>query len=303
MSISLGRLQQLMTVARCGSISRAAEELNISQPALSRSIAALESRYGFQLFSRIGHGVLPTAAGAQVIAQAEPLLQSMRVFESNLGLLARGAAGALKLGLPPLLASQLLARLASEFLSPQTQVEIRVSIRSGPALLEELKNDAIELFFYTESQIDAPPEIEIEPVGAIRPACVVRAGHPLTSRSQLTLDDLSEFPWASSVEPPVMGGRLNPARLLCDNYHVLRETVLRTDLVCICTRDFAGEDLAQGRLCEIEVEGMLPAQTTVYAAKLRGRFASPLALAAIQRVRAYLAAAPAAGAGGQGALK
>src|SRR3989442_24098 len=140
MSVSLGRLQQLITVARCGSFSRAAEELNISQPALSRSIAALESRYGFPIFNRIGHGVLPTAAGAQVIAQAEPLLQSMRVFESNLGLLATGAAGTLKLGLPPLLASQLLARLASEFFSPQTQVEIRVSIRSGPVLLEEMKN-------------------------------------------------------------------------------------------------------------------------------------------------------------------
>ena len=54
MSVSLGRLQQLITVARCGSFSRAAEELNVSQPALSRSIAALERRYGVQIFNRIG---------------------------------------------------------------------------------------------------------------------------------------------------------------------------------------------------------------------------------------------------------
>src|ERR1700740_3691051 len=115
MDVSLARLQQLVTVARCGSFSRAAEELNITQPALSRSIAALERRYGFQIFNRIGHGVLPTAAGAQVIAQAEPLLQAMRVFDRNLGLLASGAAGSLRLGLPPLLASQLLAKLACDF--------------------------------------------------------------------------------------------------------------------------------------------------------------------------------------------
>lgn len=289
MDVSLRRLQQLITVARCGSFSRAAEELNITQPALSRSIAALESRYGFQIFNRIGHGVLPTAAGAQVIAQAEPLLQSMRVFESNLGLLATGAAGTLALGLPPLLASQLLARLACDLVSPETQAEIRVTIRSGPALLEELRNDAIELFFFVETQIDAPPEVEVEPVGAIRPACVVREGHPLAARRGLTLDDLSEFPWASSVEPPALGERLNPARLLCDNYHVLREVVSKTNLVCICSREFAGEDLAQGRLREIEVEGLLPPTSAIYAAKLRGRIASPLALAAIRRVRAHLA--------------
>lgn len=293
MSISLGRLEQLITVARCGSFSRAAEELHISQPALSRSIAALESRYGFQIFNRIGHGVLPTAAGAQVLAQAEPLLQSMRVFESNLGLLASGVAGTLKLGLPPLLASQLLAELAREFFSSHMQAEISVSIRSGPVLLEELKNDAIELFFFAETQIDAPPEIEMEPVGVIRPVFVVRAGHPLAARRNLTLDDLGEFPWASSVEPPVMGERLNPTRLLCDNYHILRDVVLQTDLVCICTHDFVGRDLAEGRLREVHVPGVLPAESTIYAAKLRGRIASPLALAAIQRVRAHLTAPPA----------
>lgn len=290
MSVSLGRLQQLVTVARCGSFSRAAEDLNISQPALSRSIAALERRYGVQIFNRIGHGVLPTAAGAQVIAQAEPLLQSMRVFESNLGLLASGVAGKLNLGLPPLLASQLLARVAADFFSPHAQAEIRVSIRSGPVLLEDLRNDAIELFFFAETQIEVPPEIETEPVGAIYPTLVARAGHPLASRRDLTLDDLSAFPWASSVEPPVMSGRLNPAHLLCDNYDVLRDVVLRTDMVCICTRDFVGEDLAEGRLCELHVLGMLPEASAIYAAKMRGRIASPLALAAIQRVRAHLAA-------------
>src|SRR5262245_48089126 len=118
MDLSLGKLQQLITVARCGSISRAAEELHITQPALSRSIAAIERRYGFPIFNRIGHGVEPTAAGAQVLSQAEPLLQSMRIFDSNLGLLAAGKAGALKIGLPPLLASQLLADLARDFFTP-----------------------------------------------------------------------------------------------------------------------------------------------------------------------------------------
>jgi hypothetical protein len=68
MDLSLGKLQQLITVARCGSFSRAAEELPMTQPALSRSIAAIERRYGFAIFNRIGHGVEPTAAAAQVLS-------------------------------------------------------------------------------------------------------------------------------------------------------------------------------------------------------------------------------------------
>jgi hypothetical protein len=100
------------------------------------------------------------------------------------------------------------------------------------------------------------------------------------------------------VDAPVMGGRLNPGRLLCDNYHVLREVVLQADMVCICTRDFVAQDLAEGRVREIQIPDMLPPASTIYAAKLRGRIASPLATAAIQRVRAALrraASGPTAG--------
>jgi DNA-binding transcriptional LysR family regulator len=55
MDISLGKLQQLVAVADSGSFSKAAVELSISQPALSRSIADIERRYGFQIFNRSGH--------------------------------------------------------------------------------------------------------------------------------------------------------------------------------------------------------------------------------------------------------
>lgn len=288
MDVSLQSLQQLLTVARCGSISKAAEELHISQPALSRSIAATERRYGFQIFSRIGHGIHPTAAGTQVLAQAAPLLQSLRVFSSNLNLLATGQAGALRMGLPPLLASQLLTGLACDFFSSETRAELRVSVRAGPVLLDELKSDLIELFFFTEGQVEHGDDIAIEPVGVMHPTCVVRGGHPLASRRDLRLEDLAAFPWASSVEPPAMGEMLNPARLLCDNYHVLRETVLQTDLICICSKAFIAQDIAEGRLREIHVEGFLPRETVIFVATLRGRIVSPLGIAAIERVRAHL---------------
>lgn len=284
MTVSLTKLQQLITVARCGNISRAADELHISQPALSRSIAALEARYGFPIFNRIGHGVQPTAAGAQILAQAEPLLQAMRVFGRNVDLLAAGKAGRLSIGIPPLLASQLLSDLAGDFFAPRGDVELQVSIRSGPALLDQLKDDEIEFFVFAQGQVEPGPEIEAWPVGTMQPACVVRTGHPLAARRGLTARDLSAFPWASSVEPPAMGELLNPARLLCDNYHILREAVLRTDMVCICSRAFVSEDLAAGRLCELDVPGFLPATIRIECAALKGRILSPLAHAAVARI-------------------
>lgn len=288
MNVSLTKLQQLLAVARCGSFSRAAEELHISQPALSRSIATIERLVGFPVFNRIGHGVVPTAAGAQVLAQAEPLLQSMRVFDSNMDLLASGVAGSLRIGLPPLLASQLLADLAEGFFEPAGKIDLRISIRSGPVLLEELRDDLIEFLLFAETQVQAGPEIAQEPIGRIYPTCVVRSGHPLAGRTDLAIADLAAWPWASSVEPPVMGNLLNPARFLCDNYHSLRDAVLRTDLVCICTRAFAAPEIESGQLCELDVPGLVPHELPVFVASLKGRMFSPLAKTAIKRIGALL---------------
>lgn len=290
MDLSLARLRQLLAVARCGSFSRAAADLNISQPALSRSIAAIEQRYGFAIFNRLGHGVEPTAAGAQVIALAEPLLQGMTVFDNNLKLMGSGRAGELAIGVTPLLASQILSDFAAGFLGEGSEVRLRAMIRPGEHLLAALKSDAIELFFYPESHVVPADEVMIEPVGTLLPICVVRADHPLAARPAVALADLAPFPWGSSVEPPV--GPTIPGRgqLVCDNYHILRDAVLATDLVCICSRAFVAPQLADGSLREIRVAGLPLPETPIFLARLRGRMSSPLAQAAIGRVRDLLRA-------------
>lgn len=288
MDISLGKLQQLVAVADSGSFSKAAVELSISQPALSRSIADIEQRYGFQIFNRRGHGVHLTAAGAQVIAQAQPLLQTMRVFDNNLRLFGSGKAGVLSLGLSPLLASQLLAKFAVEFFTPDMRAQLRVVIRPGPGLLDELKRDTIEMFFFPEGHIEPGPEICVEPVGQVIPVCVVRSAHPLVERQPLTLADLAGFPWASSIDPPFIEKLLSPARFVCDSYHILREAVLESDLICICSWAFVAQQLAEGTLREIRVEGLPLPATTIYMAKLHGRVSSPLADQAVKRIGAYL---------------
>ena len=76
--------------------------------------------------------------------------------------------------------------------------------------------------------------------------------------------------------------------MTCDNYHVLRDVVLTTDMVCICSRDFVASELEGGSMREIEVEGLPLRSTTIFLATLRGRMLSPLALDAINWVRNVL---------------
>ncbi len=292
MDLSVGKLQQLVTVARLGSFSAAAQVLNISQPALSRSIAGLEHRYGFQIFSRVGHGVQLTAAGTQVIELARPLLQDMQVFDNNLKLFGSGKVGSLAIGMAPLLASEVLAELASEFFNSASRVDLQVTTQAGSILMEKLKRDEIELVFYPAGYMGDAPELEVETLGYIEPVCVVRRGHPLLAQvlaqGELTRQDLADFPWASSVLPEQLREAIQPSQFVCDNYHILRETVLNSDLICICTRNFVRQQLADGLLCEIAVTGLPLPPTAICAARLPGRISSPLALEAVGSIRARL---------------
>ncbi|TCM20729.1 DNA-binding transcriptional LysR family regulator [Novosphingobium sp. PhB165] len=289
MDLSLGKLQHLVSVARCGSFSRAAMELNLSQPALSRSIATIEERYGFAIFNRVGHGVEPTAAGLQVLEQARPLLEGLRVFESNMGLLAGGRGGRLSMGMAPLLASELVPRFTGDFFGT-SDTQLRVMVRPGEELVEALANNEVEMIFFPGPHVADAGEIELERVGDARPACVVRQGHPLTGRKNLQLADLADYPWASSVEDPVGPPIPSRSRMVCDNYHILRDAVMATELVCICSQAFIAEELRDGRLVEIVIDGLPLPPTAIFAGRLKGRVHSPLAARALAAIRGYLAA-------------
>lgn len=288
MNLSLMKMKQLVAVAKTGSFSRAAKELHISQPALSRNIADIESHYGIEIFLRHGHGVSPTTAGNQVIDQAERLLRSMQAFDSNLKLLSSGRAGTLTMGMAPLLASQLLANFASDFFSSISKVQVEVTIRPGSMLVEALKQNQIEFFLFPEGYISEDPELQVDPIGHIKPICVVRRDHPLVSRKNLRLEDLKNYPWANSVASPILEKTLKPTQFVCDNYHILRDAVLNSDLICICSSSFIAEELTEGSLREISIKGLPLNQITVYVATQVDRISSTLANSAILKIGQYL---------------
>lgn len=292
MQISLTKLNQLVAVAEAGSFSKAAAHLNLSQPALSRSIAALEARYGIKIFNRAGRGVVLTSSGHQIIAQARGLLQTMRVFDKNLYLYGTGEAGELSIGFGPLLASRLLPGLVSQLFGVSPQIRVQSLIRPGPLLVQALQADAIEIFFCPNTQIAASPELEMTEVGRLEPKFLVRRQHPLAGKTNVTRSDISQFSYANAVDVHDLGsGGVSPPAFICDNFSILRDAVLQNDFVWLCSRDFVASDLAQGDLIEISVEDYEVESSAIVAAKLAGRSPSPLAERAFDYISAELSQA------------
>ncbi|QRQ86780.1 LysR family transcriptional regulator [Cupriavidus oxalaticus] len=124
--LTLKALATFVAVARTGSVSGAAAQLGLAQSAISRQVAELEKMFGGPLFYRTGRGVRPTTLAAQVLADAEPLLDgARRLVESARGR-AGNVSGMVTLGLVPAVAPLLSSRLYGAVQERLPAVKLRI---------------------------------------------------------------------------------------------------------------------------------------------------------------------------------
>lgn len=254
MSAGYRKLRHLVTAARAGSFSRAAQELHISQPALSRSIAALEDQYGVRIFDRNSQGAELTNLGKLVVKEAERLLKEVRLFEHNLALYACGEAGKVGFGMWPLITSLVLPGLSTHFIASRPNLLMTASTKPASALLRDLLDDEIELFFCGAGQFEKTPDLVVETVGVLRLSVLVRGAHPLASSPRVEREDLAGYPKLCAVElsqipATLMGGGV----FVCDSVDTMRHTALHTDSIWFAPDQLAAKELREGTLKRLDI--------------------------------------------------
>lgn len=252
MQIDLRKLAQVVAVARTGSFSRAARELHITQPALSRNIAAVETELGVKIFERGRNGASLTKTGALAVEGATALLQQAEGLAHQLALLGSGDAGQLSFGLGPMLGSLLLPGLSRRFLAERPQLQLRAVSRTALELQRALLDDQIELFYAGTGQLAPSPLLQLEHIVRLPIAYVVRASHPLAGKRRLSNVQLLVYPMLAGAELPQ--GRAGNGGLVCDNYQVLREATLHSDGIWITSPLMVREELASGEMCELRID-------------------------------------------------
>jgi DNA-binding transcriptional LysR family regulator len=278
MSLSLRKLTYLVTAARLGKLSSAAEQLHVSQPALSRSIAELESLYGVKIFDRSRVGVSTTAVGDQIVAEAERILKSAENFDRKYKLVGKGEAGHVALGMGSTIAGIFLPSLGGFIQKSNPSAEITTLIRPADALTEALLNNAIDVFFSPTDGRSFPDEIEVAEIGQISLDVVARAGHPIFSRGSVKIEDLAQFPVASAAELPWVR-RINPdaGHFICDNYGILINLMLRSDYIVISPNAMSEIEIRSGSAKIVDVDIPVSREMSIICALRRDRTASPLA--------------------------
>lgn len=180
--INVTNLRTFWMVARTGSFRAASEELNVSQPALTRQVKDLEKTYGITLLTRTGNGSEPTEAGKQLLERAETIFQLLQQTES---FLQNKQAGTLKLhAVSHVSLPKIASSLKSSFAVP-VEVTMAPSLDIETALLEE-KCD-IGLLTLADGHED---EIERHLIGTFKMLCVVPPGHRLAGKAEISICDL-----------------------------------------------------------------------------------------------------------------
>lgn len=188
-------LEYFAVVAEHGNLRRAAEALNLSQPALSKSLRRLEKSVRTKVVKRTPKGVELTAVGNALLTHARRLRLSLDDVEREVVDLSQGRAGHLRIGAAPGFVEYPLSPGCSALLKDAPKVTLRITIGTNDALLPALRNGELDLII---SGIPASPYEDLIQEHLYDDEFVVCASvnHRLAKQKRVTIADLALERWA-----------------------------------------------------------------------------------------------------------
>ena len=185
-------LRAFCQTVRLGSVSRAAEALYVSQPAITLQLQALERELGIRLFERSGRRMVPTREGDALYALARPLVEGIDGLDAAFREQLRGQdEGELDVAAGSSTILYLLPRIVEAFRASHPGVRVRLHNVTGAGGLDLLRSDAVDLA--VGSMLDVPADLDYSPVYRFEPMLITPPGHPLALKPQLRLQDLSPY--------------------------------------------------------------------------------------------------------------
>jgi DNA-binding transcriptional LysR family regulator len=251
--MDLIRVHYFERVARLGSFTRAAEELHIAQPALSKHIASLEQEIGHRVFDRSPRSVILTEAGRRLLEHADRLLENFDRLQAEMGQLAGSATYThLRLGASTTVANNVLAPVLKVYMAQQPHVQVEVDSNISQVLIQNLVEGRSEAAIVEIPSFERQVTEELlfeEEFGLLMPE-----GHPWMQRGEIMFRELRDVPLI--VRPTHNEHRDVLARVSrqAGFRPPLRAAVTSTELITAMVRDGIGPALVPA----ITLDGSLP---------------------------------------------
>jgi LysR family transcriptional regulator of gallate degradation len=238
-------LQQLaifVQLAKLGHMPTVANQLGITQPAVSYSINTLECRLGVALFKRTAKGMLLTDAGAPLYFRAARALAELQHAAAEMSALSGTVKGRVSVGVLPLGRSFILPRAIAKAIALHPGMQVRTTEGSFDALATDLRAGGIDFILGALRPASYAHDLPGEPLLNDRMAIFVRKGHPFTQLSRVTIEDLCRARWILP-SPSTLARKLIDASfksldmkppedaIETSDISILRDLLLQSDMV------------------------------------------------------------------------
>lgn len=222
--MTLNQLQYFQMIARLQHYRQAAEALNISQPSLSRAMAALEEELGILLFVKEGRGIVLTKYGRMFLEYVDRILDEYETAVYKMKELSN-YGGRIDIGYVFPLANYYIPHTVRSFLNKKENRNVTFSFNQHHTahIIQAIKNDRYDVGFC--SYVDNEPDLEFIPIIKQEMVIIVPQNHPLAETDAVSLQELTHYPVIGYDRFSGLGDYTT--RL----YHRLG---MRPDIICEC---------------------------------------------------------------------
>jgi DNA-binding transcriptional LysR family regulator len=274
----LSQLQAFLEVARARSVSRAADSLFLTQPALTARIQGLERDLGAQLFVRTPRGMKLTEAGDAFLPFAARAIETLADGRRMVNAFERGGAGKLALGAAPAVSTYVLPAVLARFSVGHPRVAVSVRTGHSEELLDLVVRDRVDLGLVRALR---HPDIASTPLYEDRLLLVVEPKHRFALTGSIELaqiagEQLVLFDRTSSytelTNALFRGAGVVPLGVMeLDNIEAAKKMVQQGFGVALLPQTAVAAELEAGLLCEIEIEDAEPVRRQIVAIRRRDR--------------------------------
>lgn len=187
--INLRSLRTFVVTAEMGGLGRACARLNLSQPAASRQIHALEAELGVVLFEHVGRGLRLTSQGEDLLQHSRQLLANSDLLAERARALRSGQTGTLKVGATPQMIANLIAPFLPSHRCDHPGVDVQLIEGSDPQQRTRLERGEVHL---TIMPVDGWVSYRL--LAPVHVLAVLLKTHPLSRRKVVEVEELSRYP-------------------------------------------------------------------------------------------------------------
>lgn len=287
--IDFRHLETFCRIAELKSFSKAADDLFLTQPTVSGHILSLEHSLSLRLFDRAGREVRLTKAGEIFFQYASKILTFRKDLLNALSEFSQGIRGELSLGASTIPGEYLLPKLMGDFKREHPHFTISLKIADTKEIVQYVLQGNVE-FGLTGAKLNHS-SLHYEKYGEDEIIVVSPPDHPLTRKKKVGLEELLKEPWiireeGSGTQMAVentlkkIGKSLKQFNVLMEmgSTSSVKEGVKAKLGLAFISKRAVEEELNQGLLSRIEVEGMDPISRQIYIVSHRGRTLSPIGM-------------------------